>query len=96
MRTEVVQMVFSDKNGEPVSGFLDLPFFIENLQEFPSALRQCLEKEYNPRKVNADIVKAWWRMGSPRELPLDLDVGIEDKKGETPRPELNLDSRTKS
>ena len=82
MRTEVVQMVFSDKNGEPVSGFLDLPFFIENLQEFPSALRQCLEKEYNPRKVNADIVKAWWRMGSPRELPLDLDVGIEDKKGE--------------
>lgn len=82
MRKKVVQLAFSDEAGEPLSGFLDLPFRIDNLQEFPIALGQCLGKWYDPFRMNADIVKAWWRMGSPRELPLDLDIGIGDKKGE--------------
>ena len=81
MRKEVLQFVLSDINGNSFSGFYDLPFQVVNLTDFPTALRNCLCARFNMRQVNATIVNCWWKMGSPKRLPIDLDVSLVAKDG---------------
>lgn len=81
MRREAVQFVLADRDGRPLSGFFDLPFYISNLPELTEALKTCLGGRFNLRMLNANVVEAWWRASSPVDLPLELDVGLADRQG---------------
>jgi len=82
MKKEVTQFCISDAEGEPLSGFYDLPFDFRNLSEFTEAIRKCAGGYIDGRKLNASIVKSWFKIGQPKQLPFEIETGLTANDGD--------------